>query len=137
MDAALSLTLPPPIKEYPFNTINMRKVVNMRSVLLLLNVILLSSAFAEDILSLQQKTNFAYEQMKQAEREAEAAEYQAKTKQEQLMYFKQRIVETEQELKSAEEELKAANAKKEATIKRWQELSDTLSQEWGKQESQR
>lgn len=109
----------------------------MRSVILLLSVTICPLAFAEDILNLQQKTSFAYEQMKQAEREAEAAEYQIKVKQERLQYFKQKVAETEQELGVAQEESRAAKARREATKKRWEELSDMLSQEWRKQESSR
>lgn len=105
--------------------------------LLLLNTALLPLACAEDILSLQQKTSFAYEQMKQAEREAKTAERQIQVKKERLQYFKQKTAEAEQELGIAHEEAKVANAKMEAAKRKWDELSDTLSQEWQKQESSR
>lgn len=109
----------------------------MRYVILLLslNVALFPLAFAEDILILQQKTSFAYEQMKQAEREAKTAEQQIEVKKEQLQYFNQKVVEAEQELEIAYEQSKEANTRMEGARRKWDELSTALSREWEKQKS--
>jgi 5-bromo-4-chloroindolyl phosphate hydrolysis protein len=111
----------------------------MRYVMLLVlfNVALLPSVLAEDILSLQQKASFAYEQMKQAEREAESAKQQIEITKERLRYFKQKLAEAEQELEIANEESNVANTRMEDARRQWDNLSSTLSQEWQKHESSR
>lgn len=105
--------------------------------LVLLNAALLPSVSAEDILSLQQKASFAYEQMKQAEREAESAKQQIEITKERTNYFKQKLAEAEQEHEIAHQESSAANARMEDARRQWDELSSTLSQEWQKQDSNR
>ncbi|MCO6427558.1 hypothetical protein [Nitrosomonas communis] len=101
----------------------------------LLNFTLLPTVFAEDILSLQQKTSFAYKQMKQAESEAKTAEQQTEAKKERLQHFKQMVAEAEKDLEIAYEKSKDANARMEAARKKWNELSSTLLQEWRTQDS--
>lgn len=103
----------------------------------LLNFALSPFASAEEILSLQQKASFAYEQMKQAEREAKSAEQNLQVKQERLQYFKKMVAEAEKEFEVAQNKSKEANAKMESAKRNWDELSNTLTQEWKKQEGNR
>lgn len=86
-----------------------------------------SIANAED-LSLQQRANFAFGQMKEAERDVTKITQQIEVKKGRLQYFKEKVTETEQELEDAYKESQAINKRLEVARKRWEDLANQLTE---------
>lgn len=86
-----------------------------------------SIANAED-LSLRQRANFAFEQMKEAERDVTKITQQIEVKKGRLQYFKEKVTETEQELEDAYKESQAINKRLEVAQKRWEDLANQLTE---------
>lgn len=99
----------------------------MKKILLIGTVFVPLFVFAED-LSLRQRANYAFEQMKEAERDVTAITQKIEVKKDRLEYFKQKVIETEQELAAAYKESQEINKRVDSTRKRWEQLSNQLLQ---------
>jgi len=85
---------------------------------------------ADDLSGLQRQTNTAYEQMKQAEKQANEAKKKLQIKQDNLRYYQEKAAETEKELQTAQQASQNAEENLSATKKRWNDYSEELYQKW-------
>ena len=96
---------------------------------------LLNSAFvptvtAEEIQNLQQRASISYEQMMQAQREANVLAKVAADAEQHQQRIEQRLIRAQQEATEARKKSAAANLiLKQATL-RWKQSSDALSNAW-------
>ncbi|MBK7365412.1 MAG: hypothetical protein IPI97_10595 [Nitrosomonas sp.] len=99
----------------------------MKRILLLGMLFIPLITIAED-LSLRQRANYAFEQMKEAERDLTTITQTIEVKADRLEYFKQKVIETEQELANAYKESQEINKRVASTRNRWEQLSNQLLQ---------
>ena len=99
----------------------------MKIILLLGMLFIPLITIAED-LSLRQRANYAFEQMKEAERDLTTITQTIEVKADRLEYFKQKVIETEQELANAYKESQEINKRVASTRNRWEQLSNQLLQ---------
>ncbi|MBK7352259.1 MAG: hypothetical protein IPJ05_00260 [Nitrosomonas sp.] len=99
----------------------------MKRILLLGMLFMPLITIAED-LSLRQRANYAFEQMKEAERDLTTITQTIEVKADRLEYFKQKVIETEQELANAYKESQEINKRVASTRNRWEQLSNQLLQ---------
>lgn len=85
---------------------------------------------AEDLSGLQRQTNTAYEQMKQAEKQAGEAKKELQIKQDNLRYYQEKVAETEKEFQAAQQALQNTEENLSAAKKRWNNYSEELYQKW-------
>ncbi len=88
------------------------------------------SVTAGSLSDLQQQTNQAYEQMKQAENQASKAKKDVQIKQDNLRYHQEKVTEIEKELQAAQQAAQRAEENLSASRKRWNDRSDELYQQW-------
>lgn len=88
------------------------------------------SGTAGSLSDLQQQTNQAYEQMKQAENQASKAKKDVQIKQDNLRYHQEKVTEIEKELQAAQQAAQRAEENLSASRKRWNDRSDELYQQW-------
>lgn len=99
----------------------------MKRILLLGMLLIPLITMAED-LSLRQRANYAFEQMKAAERDLTTITQTIEVKKGRLEYFKQKAIEAEQELANAYKESQEINKRVASTRNRWEQLSNQLLQ---------
>ena len=99
----------------------------MKRILLLGMLFIPLITIAED-LSLRQRANYAFERMKEAERDLTTITQTIEVKADRLEYFKQKVIETEQELANAYKESQEINKRVASTRNRWEQLSNQLLQ---------
>lgn len=89
-----------------------------------------ASVMAGNLSDLQQQTNQAYEQMKQAENQASKARKDVQIKQDNLRYHQGKVIEIEKELQAAQQASRLAEENLLAAKKRWNSRSEELYQQW-------
>ncbi len=99
----------------------------MKRILLLGMLLIPLITMAED-LSLRQRANYAFEQMKAAERDLTTITQTIEVKKGRLEYFKQKAIEAEQELANAYKESQEINKRVTSTRNHWEQLSNQLLQ---------
>lgn len=102
------------------------------TLLLLINLIFAPKVFAEDIQVLQQRANFAYDQMMKAKREAEILSDDVTATEKRQQRIEQELIRTKEAVAIAKQKSKESNLLFDQAVLRWKESSDALSQEWGK-----
>jgi Skp family chaperone for outer membrane proteins len=97
------------------------------------NIVAAPIAIAENrIQDLQQRANFAYEQMMEAKYKAELVAMEATDAEKMLQRVKKSLERAEQEAETARKKSEEANLALEQAQQRWNQASDTLANEWEK-----
>ncbi|MDP1559186.1 MAG: hypothetical protein Q8K59_01115 [Nitrosomonas sp.] len=100
------------------------------AIFFLLNLAFVPTVTAEEIQNLQQRASISYEQMTQAQREANVLAKVAADAEQHQQRIEQRLIRAQQEATEARKKSAAANLiLKQATL-RWQQSSDALSNAW-------
>jgi len=108
---------------------------NMQFIIIffLCNIAVAPNAIAENrIQDLQQRANFAYEQMMKAKYKAEMVAMEATDAEKMLQRVKKSLERAEQEAETARKKSEEANLALEQAQQRWNQASDTLANEWEK-----
>ena len=99
----------------------------------LCNIVVAPIAIAEGrIQDLQQRANFAYEQMMEAKYKAEMVAMEATDAEKMLQRVKKSLERAEQEAETARRKSEEANLALEQAQQRWNQASDALADEWKK-----
>jgi hypothetical protein len=97
------------------------------------NIVAAPIAIAENrIQDLQQRANFAYEQMMEAKYKAELVAMEATDAEKMLQRVKKSLERAEQEAETARKKSEVANLALEQAQQRWNQASDALANEWEK-----
>jgi len=100
-------------------------------ILFLSAIVAAPTAIAENrIQDLQQRANFAYEQMMKAEYKAEIVAMEAADAEKMLQRVKKSLERAEQEAETARKKSEEANIALEQAQQRWNQASDALANEW-------
>lgn len=101
----------------------------------LLQVTVIPTVIARDVLGLQQRAGFAYDEMMQAEKKVNTLSKAASKAESQLQRAKKRHEEAQQKSETAKEELEQANQGMLQAERDWKQASDTLAQAWERTKS--
>jgi hypothetical protein len=102
-------------------------------IFILCTVVAAPTAIADNrIQNLQQRANFAYEQMMKAKYKAEMVTMEATDAEKMLQRVKKSLERAEQEAETARKKSKEANLALEQAQQRWNQASDALANEWEK-----
>lgn len=108
-------------------------ITNMKSIVIffLCNILVTSIAIAEDkIQILQQRANFAYEQMMKAKYKAELLAMEVTDAEKTLHRARKSLERAEQETETARRKSDEANLSLEQAQQSWSQASDALANEW-------
>ncbi len=104
------------------------------AIFFLVNMIAVPIANAQDILSFQQRTSFAYKKMMQARKDVDVTTKMMIEADSELQRVQTQFEKAQEEYESAKNKLEQANLTLEQAERNWEQASAILMQEWGESE---